>query len=146
MRGLGAQTFIPRPEEITPKSDPERSHSIPPVDGLSLRATDELLRATGAMATIDTHVGAPVRDLAQENLADADTVELSDGQAARVRMAAEKRPEVVKGVSMDFHFHSSGEGGNGRTGLILCIAAIVLAIVVFATGIALLVKAVTNSP
>ncbi len=143
MRGLGPQT-PPAQHETTPKSDPDRRFSLPPDDELSLRATDELLRVTGVMGSLATDVGAPVRDHAQQALADADTVELSDGHAARVRMAAQKPPEEVK---LDFHFHAIGGGnGNGRTGLILCIAAIVLAIVVFATGIALLVKAVTNSP
>lgn len=142
MRGLGPQT-PPAQHETTPKSDPDRRFSLPPDDELSLRATDELLRVTGVMGGLDTEVGAPVRDHAQQALADADTVELSDGHAARVRMAAQKPPEEVE---VSFHFHSIGGGNGGRTGLILCIAAIVFAVVVFATGIALLVKAVTNSP
>jgi hypothetical protein len=50
---------------------------------------------TGVMGGLATDVGAPVRDHAQQALADADTVELSDGHAARVRMAAQKPPEEV---------------------------------------------------
>lgn len=134
MCGLGGQGRIPRHDETTPNTVRGRI-SLPPTDELSPRATDDVLRATGAFATMPTETPAPDR----KSAADDNTAELPPERVAEIRRRAKPA-----NVEVDIHFRSSGV--SDRAGLALCIAMIAFAVAALAVGLAMIYQEVTGTP
>lgn len=147
MRGLGGQGRIPRPDEVTPDTVRGRI-SMPPEVELSLEATDDILRLTGAMATMETEVAARSRTHGPaDDLSDAPTAEAPAPAPKHTFTTVDNRNRHYSvNMTIEIPEISRHQANQAATGLILFISACVFATVVFAAGIAMLWNEVANAP